>query len=105
MISPRLVAIITALSLIGGAGSAVAQFTIEELERIEQLIAAKDRYALWIFLHNNPQYMTGDDPLAAELRAFYGSAYDEMIARLSVPASPVAVAQTSSNDDDSPLPY
>ncbi len=105
MISPRLVAVITALSLIGGAGSALAQFSIEELQRIEQLIAAKDRYALWIFLHNNPQYMGGDDPLAVELRAFYGSAYDEMVARLSVPTPLATAAQSSGDNDSTPLPY
>lgn len=56
--------------LVGSSASAQQAFSINDLRYIERLISAKDCGALRSFLRLNPRFTIGNDPLAAELRAF-----------------------------------
>ncbi len=67
---PRLLALITALMLVGGNSPARADYTVSQLEEIERLILGKDCGALWIYLQANPGIMSGSDALSVELRVF-----------------------------------
>ncbi|MFN0113224.1 MAG: hypothetical protein ACKVPY_00955 [Paracoccaceae bacterium] len=66
----RIVAIVTALLLIGGGTRAHAAATLDQLVVIDSLIAQRDWGALWSFVIANPALTAGDDPLAIELRNF-----------------------------------
>lgn len=70
LFSPRLVAVVTAFSLLGGALPARADFTLEQLLEIERLISNKNCAGLWTYVRANPGFTEGNDPLAAELRNF-----------------------------------
>lgn len=70
MPNARLTAIITALILSAATGPGFADFSLDELQAIEQLIVSKDTAALGRYLAANPQLVRGDDPLARELRGF-----------------------------------
>ncbi len=70
MPDPRLTAIITALMLSAGAAPTHAEFSLDELQLIEQLVLAKDMAGLGRLLATNPDLIRGDDPLARELRGF-----------------------------------
>jgi hypothetical protein len=70
LFSPRLVAVVTAVSLMAGATPGRADYTLEQLQEIERLIAGKNCAGLWSFVRSNPSITAGDDPLAVELRNF-----------------------------------
>lgn len=70
MAENRLLAVISAMILFFPGNSANAAFTLNELQTIERLIVSQDCAALWSHLRANPKLVTGDDPLASELRNF-----------------------------------
>jgi hypothetical protein len=72
---PRLMAVVTALTLLSGAGAARAEYSLAQLQVIESLISAQNWQALYEFIQANPAILVGDDPLVRELRAFL-EAYD-----------------------------
>ncbi|SPH23322.1 hypothetical protein DEA8626_02386 [Defluviimonas aquaemixtae] len=90
----RLLALITALVLVGGNSPARADYTVSQLEEIERLIVRKDCGALWLYLQANPGIMAGGDALSLELRAFADATargqidcFDAPTAQTSVPAA------------------
>lgn len=84
----RLVAIVTALLFVmGGLGAQAAEATLEQLRAIDQMLTRKDTRALWSFLRDNPQLMSGDDELAQELRRF---CTDVTLGRMSCDYVPAA---------------
>ncbi|MEZ5887036.1 MAG: hypothetical protein R3D56_09170 [Paracoccaceae bacterium] len=70
MPDPRLLAIVTALVLMGGTLPGKAEFSLDQLKTIEQLVLSHDSLALGSYLAANPRLTQGDDPLARELRTF-----------------------------------
>lgn len=70
MPSSKLTAVITAMMFLAGAPGANAAYNLQQLQVIEQLILAKDCGALLQYLQVNPSIMSGNDPLAQELRSF-----------------------------------
>lgn len=69
---PKLLAVITALVLLGGTTASRADYDLEQLQTIERFVMQKDTAALGRYLAFNPQITRGDDPLARELRSFMG---------------------------------
>jgi hypothetical protein len=67
---PRLIAVVTALMLLSGAGAARAEYSLAQLQVIESLISSQNWQALYEFIQANPAILAGDDPLVRELRAF-----------------------------------
>ena len=76
---------VTALLMIGGVRSAEAAYTVDDLRKIESLIAAGDCGGLWAFLSKNPQIYVGDDPLAVELRNYVNGINNGLIQCVSLP--------------------
>ncbi|PPB82283.1 hypothetical protein LV82_00210 [Albidovulum inexpectatum] len=70
MPNPKLIAILTALLMCAGSGSAQAAYTLEQLRQIETYLIQRDYGALWRFLAEHPEILEGDDSLARELRVF-----------------------------------
>lgn len=72
MPDPRLVAVITAMMLIGGGfgAAARAEFSLAQLQDLERLVLARDTGALWAYIQAHPEVLQGTDPLAHELRLF-----------------------------------
>ncbi|WP_284162722.1 hypothetical protein [Frigidibacter sp. SD6-1] len=70
MPDPRLLAIVTALVLLGSGAPCRADFSLDQLKTIEQLVLSRDSLALGRYLASNPRLTQGDDPLARELRSF-----------------------------------
>ena len=70
MPNPRLLAIVTAMLLLGGIQPAGAAYNLRQLQDVEQLILSKDCGALLLYLQGNQEMLEGDDPLAQELRNF-----------------------------------
>lgn len=70
MPDPRLIAIVTALVLMGSGTPGRADFSFDQLKTIEQLVLSRDSLALGRYLAANPRLTQGDDPLARELRSF-----------------------------------
>ncbi|MEL7345890.1 MAG: hypothetical protein AAFN59_13720 [Pseudomonadota bacterium] len=66
----RLLAVLTAILMLGAAPSAQAAYTLAQLQVIETLLLDGNLTALRQFLENNPGILDGDDPLAIELREF-----------------------------------
>lgn len=66
----RLMAILTAALLLGGAPSVHAAYTLAQLQVIDSLIAQGNLSGLRRFLLQNPEILEGNDPLAVELREF-----------------------------------
>ncbi len=93
MPNPRLLAMITAAVMFAPATGVNAEFTLNELQRIEQLIVSKDCGALWSHLRKNPGLTQGADPLAAELRNFANGINGGLVNCLSVQqgTAPLAV--------------
>lgn len=93
----RLIAVITALMLSAGASPAHADFSLEELQLIEQLVLSKDTAALGRLLSTNPNLIRGDDPLARELRGF---SICHQTGRLDCFASPRVVRAVREQETD-----
>jgi hypothetical protein len=70
MFHPRLVAVVTALTLMGGATALHAEYSLSQLEEIDRLITARNCAGLWSYVQANPDILSGNDPLANELRVF-----------------------------------
>lgn len=96
----RLIAVITALMLSVGASPSYADFTLEELQLIEQLVLARDTEGLGRFLATNPKLIRGDDPLARELRGF-SACYQNRL--LDCFASPRVVRSVSTKASSEPV--
>ena len=76
MLRPSLLATITAFMLMAGTSDLRAEYNLSELQEIERLVLLKDSAALGRFLALNPRIVSGDDPLARELRSFMNCAQD-----------------------------
>ena len=70
MFHPRLIAVVTALVLLGGSGSSRADYDLSQLQAIEGLISSRNCEGLWLYVKSNPGIIAGGDPLANELRTF-----------------------------------
>ncbi len=70
MFHPRLIAVVTALVLLGGTGSSRADYDLSQLQAIEGLISSRNCEGLWLYVKSNPEIIAGADPLANELRTF-----------------------------------
>ena len=70
MFHPRLIAVVTALALLGAAGPGRADYSLSQLQAIEGLISSRNCEGLWLFVKSNPELVDGEDPLAKELRVF-----------------------------------
>jgi hypothetical protein len=81
--SPRLIAIVTALSCIAGAQGAHAAASAEQLAQIEDLIVSRDCGGLRGYLADYPGLLQGDDPLSEELRNFASGIDSGLISCLS----------------------
>jgi hypothetical protein len=70
MANRKILAIITALVMLGGPASSQQAASISELRQIEQLVA-KQRWAeLYNLIMAKPALTQGNDPLSLELRDF-----------------------------------
>lgn len=63
-------AIMTALMFASGGYSAFGQTSVDQLQQLERLLIQNDCDALYGFLSDNSEILTGTDPLAAALRDF-----------------------------------
>ena len=70
MFHPKLIAVVTALVLLGAAGPGRAEYSLDQLQAIEGLITSRNCEGLWLFVKTNPALADGEDPLAKELRLF-----------------------------------
>ena len=70
MFHPRLIAVVTALVLLGTTASSRAEYDLSQLQAIEGLISSRNCEGLWLYVKSNPTIMVGTDPLASELRTF-----------------------------------
>lgn len=66
----RLIAIVTALLMLGGASKLHAAYTLDQLKEIERLVMLRDTSALGSYLSANIEVTEGDDALSVELRKF-----------------------------------
>lgn len=101
MPNSKLTAIITALLLSAAATPTYADFSLEELQLIEQLVLAKDTAGLGRLLAANPRLAAGEDPLARELRGF-SACYQ--VGRLDCFASPRVVKVVRGQATGEPVP-
>jgi hypothetical protein len=90
MPSPKLIAVITALTCLAGAQGAYAAYTVEQLSEIENLIVSKDCGGLRSYIDRNPALLDGDDALADELRNFASGIDSGLISCLAYRSSPTA---------------
>jgi hypothetical protein len=104
MANRRLVAIITALLLMGGAGLR-AEVSLEELRTMNELIDGQQWGALRDYLRKNPAVLSGDDALAQELRFFVAAteragngAYASLLTE--APQAPAATGVVAGNTED-----
>lgn len=102
MPSSRLVAIVTALVLIGGAPGAHAEFTLEQLLAIEEYIQSRNTVGLLGYLKSNPNLLEGEDPLAVELQAFVDDMEDDLINNLSAASVGSSGGQSGPDAPDKP---
>jgi hypothetical protein len=86
--SPRLIAIVTALTCLAGASGAHAAASAEQLAQIEDLIVSRDCGGLRGYLADYPDLLQGDDPLAEELRNFASGIDSGLISCLSYRSGP-----------------
>lgn len=100
----RLLAVVTALMLIGGAQSGHAEYSIAQLQEIERLILSKDINAIWLFLAANPEILNGSDPLAVELRTLAESIENGLVGTLAFQSPPVGTAATNDPSPDAQPP-
>lgn len=70
MPNQKLIALATALLMIGGASRLMAEYTLDQLKEIERLVMQKDSDALGNYLSENIEVTEGNDPLSVELRKF-----------------------------------
>lgn len=90
MPSPKLIAIITALTCLAGARGAYAAYTVDQLAEIERLIVSKDCGGLRSYIDQYPSLLDGTDALADELRSFASGVDTGLISCLSYRPAPAA---------------
>ena len=90
MPSPKLIAVITALTCLAGAQGAYAAYTVDQLSEIERLIVSKDCGGLRTYIDTYPSLLDGDDALADELRNFANGIDSGLISCLAYRSSPSA---------------
>lgn len=83
---PKLITIVTALLLMSGQG-AFAEYSLAQLQEIERYILTKNTAALLLLLQANPELLIGDDPLAAELRAFMATNMQQQLLWFNAPTA------------------
>lgn len=86
MPAPKLITIVTALILMSGHG-AFAEYSLAQLQEIERYILTKNNAALLLLLQSNPELLIGDDPLAAELRAFMATNMQQQFLWFNAPTA------------------
>ena len=82
MPNPRLLAVVTALIMAASAPAAQANYSLIDLQTIEQLIVNRNWNALRTYIDANPELLDGNDPLAVELQAFVESFNQGFFTRL-----------------------
>jgi len=90
MPSPKLIAIITALTCLAGARGVYAAYTMDQLAEIERLIVSKDCGGLRAYIDQYPSLLEGPDALSDELRSFASGIDTGLISCLSYRPSPAA---------------
>lgn len=70
MANRRILAIVTALVMLGSSASAQQTASIAELRQIEFLVSNEKWAELYNLVLANPRLTQGDDPLSLELRNF-----------------------------------
>lgn len=99
MPEPRLMAVITALVMLAGTSAVRAEYDVEQLRQIEDMILRKDCGALWQYLVENPAITAGDDALARELRVFVSATERGQLNCFAArPPVPVAVPPVAFTD-------
>lgn len=86
MAQPRLMAIVTALLLLGAGSPVRAGYTLAQLQEIDRILSARDWSALATYVNANPQLLEGNDALGVELQNFvasYGRAQLDLFASRS----------------------
>jgi len=73
MAQPRLIAIVTALLLMGVGSPALATYTLAQLQDIDRMLSARDWGALASYVRANPQLLESTDALGVELQTFLSS--------------------------------
>lgn len=99
---PKLLAVITALILLGGPSASRADYNLGQLQVIERFVMQKDTAALGRYLAVNPQITRGDDPLSRELRSFMGCVQN---GQLDCFASAKVVAKVTKSADQTASIY
>ena len=94
MPSPKLVAIITALTCLVGGRGVYAAYTINQLAEIERLIVSKDCGGLRAYIDQYPALLEGPDALSDELRSFASGVDTGLISCLSYRPTPAARSDT-----------
>ena len=108
MFHPRLIAVVTALVLLGGTGSSRADYDLSQLQAIEGLISSRNCEGLWLYVKSNPEITAGGDPLANELRPFLAATergqLDCFASRSPSSAQIPAVPTTAATEAEAPAP-
>jgi len=99
MPDPRLMAIITALSLISSTGAGVAQDSFAKLQQLEKLIVSKDCGGMRNFIGANPELTQGNDPLAVELRSYVNKLDNGLINCFAAPEPGSELARDDDRND------
>jgi hypothetical protein len=84
MAQPKLLAVLTALLLLGHGSPLRAGYTLDQLQAIERMLSAKDWTSLATYIARHPELVQGNDPLAVELQRFTTS-YDSATVDTFVP--------------------
>ena len=102
MANNRLIAIVTVLLLVGGAGATGEEPSIEDLLTIEKLIDDRLWQELYLFIVANPQLTAGNSPLALELQSYVEDAKRGRLAGFDAPPadSDTVAASRSANTPD-----
>lgn len=85
MPNPRLLAIVTVAMLAITSPASQAAYSKTDLQTIEQMIISQDWAALSSYIDANPDLLSGNNPLAQELRTFAESYRTGFIAQIFSP--------------------
>lgn len=83
MPSPKLIALVTALTCLAALRGAHASYSIEQLVEIERLIVSRNCGGLRSYLDRHPALLEGSDALSGELRSFASGVDTGLISCLS----------------------
>lgn len=104
MPSRRLVAILTALLMLGTGSRALAAYSLDQLKEIEKLVMSRDTAALGAYLDAHPDITAGSDPLATELRNFKTCADDGGLSCFDAAKLPKAPEEPKRRVASTPVP-